>query len=210
MTGTKHDWKKDEREIYGTKASPAPVEVPEFGFFAIDGEGNPNGPDFAARIETLYALSYAVKMSPRKGRAPAGYFEYAVYPLEGEWALTDRGIRDWTGTLDKDELAYTLMIRQPDFVTAEYAEAVLVGVREKKPESLAGEARFTRYREGKCVQMLHIGPYDTESASFEAMEAFASARGLTRVCRNHREIYLSDARRTAPDKLKTLLRFRVQ
>lgn len=177
----KHDWKKDERTWYGPKAVPVLVDVPEFGFFAIDGEGNPNGPDFAKRVEALYALSYVVKMSPKKGAAPAGYFEYAVYPLEGAWTLTAEGLRNWNGSLDKNELAYTLYIRQPDFVDAEYAARVIEATRLKKGESLVGEARFAREREGRCVQMLHIGPYDSEPASFAIMEAWCAEAGLARL-----------------------------
>jgi len=208
-SGAKRDWKKDEREYYRPGAVPARVEVPEFGFFAISGTGNPNGPDFTVRVETLYALSYAVKMSPKKGKAPAGYFDYAVYPLEGAWGLTEKGIRDWNGNLDKDELRYELMIRQPDFVTPEYAAAIIAEVGAKKPGLPIGNARFERFREGPCVQMLHVGPYDAEPTSFAAMEGFCAASGLTRQSKNHREIYLSDARKTAPDKLRTVLRFRV-
>lgn len=205
----KRDWKKDERIWYGPKAAPVIADVPEFGFFAIDGEGNPNGPDFAKRVEALYALSYAVKMSPKKGAAPVGYFEYAVYPLEGEWTLSSKGIREWTGAIDKNELVYTLFIRQPDFVNAEYAAQVIEATRVKKSDTLVGEARFVRERAGLCVQMLHVGPYDTEPESFAFMEAWCAESGRVRMSKNHREIYLSDARKTAPEKLRTILRFRV-
>ena len=111
----KYEWKKHEKALYLPKAVPAPVTVPEHAFFMIRGEGNPNGEAFLEAIGVLYALSYAVKMLPKKGDAPEGYYEYAVFPLEGVWD-TAEPMRPGEA-LNKDALRYTLMIRQPDFVT---------------------------------------------------------------------------------------------
>ena len=205
----KIEWKKEDKALYLPGRAPELVRVPAFNFFIIEGEGNPNGPDFSERIGILYSLAYGVKMSPKAGIAPASYAEFTVYPLEGVWDITDEAKRAWTGTLDKGTLKYSLMIRQPDFVDAAFAGLVLERAAAKKPSPLYGAARFGRIEEGDCVQMMHIGGYDEEPASFAAMEAFAAARGLRRTSRRHREIYLSDPGRTAPDKLKTVLRFQV-
>ncbi len=206
----KLDWKKDEKGLYLPKAKPELVDVPSFGFFAVEGQGNPNDSFFGEYVAALYSLSYAVKMSPRNGCAPAGYVEYSVYPLEGVWDLTEEGIRSYDGTLDKDKLSFTLMIRQPEFVSEEYALETLERTRAKKPNKALGVARFMRMAEGRCVQMLHVGGYDEEPASFAAMEVFATAQGCRRASKTHREIYLGDPKKTAPEKLKTVLRFKVE
>lgn len=106
----KHEYKKHEKELYGPKASPQLIVVPKQKFFCIKGKGDPNSEDFAERIRVLYSLAYAVRMMPKNGHTPEGYFEYTVYPLEGLWDLTEKGRK--SDTLDKEELLYTIMIRQ--------------------------------------------------------------------------------------------------
>ncbi len=204
----KYEWKKSQKEFYLPKPEPSVVTIPEFGFFELDGRGNPNGDAFGVLVETLYALSYAIKMSPKSGKAPEGYLDYAVFPLEGLWDVSDEA-KGFFKVLDKDTLVYTVMIRQPDFVTAAYAAEVLSAVKEKKPQLPAEAVRFERMAEGSCVQMLHIGPYDDEPASFARMESFCAERGLRRSSMKHHEIYLSDPRRTTAEKMKTVLRFQV-
>ena len=205
----KADWKKDEKEFYLPKAGPRLVSLPAFGFFVIDGEGNPNGEDFAARVAALYSLAYGVRMSSRAGIAPQGFAEYAVYPLEGLWDLREEAKRSGMGMRDKDDLAYSLMIRQPGFVDEAFASLVIGRANRKNPGEILAGARFERIEEGECVQMIHVGSYDDEPASFALMEAFAGAAGLLRSSLRHREIYLSDPRKTAPETRKTLLRFQV-
>jgi len=205
----KHDWKKEEKAFYAPKSKPEQVYLPAMNFFSIRGEGNPNHPAFAEYIAVLYSLSYAVKMSPKSGHAPAGYFEYSVYPLEGVWDITNEAKHKPMETLDKDALVFNLMIRQPDFVTAGYASDIIEQVKKKKPHSLLDKVRFETIEEGNWVQILHLGNYDNEPQSFDDMEAFAESQGLVRKYKTHREIYLSDARKTAADKLKTILRFQV-
>lgn len=129
----KYEWKKHEKALYLPKAVPAPVTVPEHAFFMIRGEGNPNGEAFLEAIGVLYALSYAVKMLPKKGDAPEGYYEYAVFPLEGVWDTAEPMLPG--EALNKDALRYTLMIRQPDFVTDELAERILAATSRKKTAS---------------------------------------------------------------------------
>ncbi|MDC7224639.1 MAG: GyrI-like domain-containing protein [Spirochaetales bacterium] len=206
----KYEWRKEEKGLYLPKAIPTEVRVPEMGFFCVEGAGNPNGEAFGEYIQALYSLAYGVRMSGKGGTAPEGFFEYTVYPLEGVWGLTEKGRAEYDGSLNKDELAFTLMIRQPDFVTADYAAELCERTKKKKPHPLLEKVRFERREEGRCVQMLHLGPYDEEPASFERMEEFCRAEGLVRQGKVHREIYLSDVRKTAPEKLKTVLRFSVE
>jgi hypothetical protein len=205
----KHEWRKHEKAFYLPKPEPTRIDIPAFRFFTLAGTGNPNSDHFAEYIGVLYSLAYAVKMSPKKGLAPAGYFDYTVYPLEGVWDLSEEGRQNYTGTLDKDQLVFRLMIRQPDFVDAAFAERMIAATRKKKPHELLDHVRFEIIEEGTCVQMLHRGSYDSEPASFARMEEFATEAGWTRVSKQHREIYLNDARKTAPEKLRTVLRFRV-
>lgn len=205
----KHDWKKSEKQFYAPKGEPVKVTIPAMNFFSIRGEGNPNNPEFGEYISILYALSYGVKMSPKQGFAPDNYFEYSIYPLEGVWDLKEEARAKSMEKIDKDALVFNLMIRQPEFVTPEFAAEVIKRVSKKKPHPLLAEVKFETLTEGDCVQMLHTGSYDNEPASFARMEAFAEANGLKRISKIHREIYLSDARKTAPEKLRTILRFRV-
>lgn len=125
----KYEWKKQARELYLPKRTPEIVTVPSMKFFMLDGMGNPNSEDFADSIGVLYTLSYAVKMMPKKGITPEGYFEYTVFPLEGVWDLAPeaRGAE----VLDKDSLVYTIMIRQPDFVTEDTVKAALTSAAGK-------------------------------------------------------------------------------
>jgi hypothetical protein len=205
----KHDWKKAEKTLYASKNKPEKVIVPVMNFFSICGEGNPNDSFFAEYIGVLYAISYAVKMSPKSGNAPDNYVEYSVYPLEGVWDITDEAKQKPMEKLDKDSLVFNLMIRQPDFVTTDYAANIIELVKKKRPSPLLDKVKFEQIEEGECIQMLHIGSYDSEPQTFSEMELFAASQGLVRKSKIHREIYLSDARKTQPEKLKTILRFQV-
>ncbi len=203
----KYEWKKEAKELYVPKTKPILITVPEFHFFMINGKGNPNSPAFAEVIGVLYSLSYAIKMIPKKGVTPDGYVDFSVFPIEGIWDLEEdaRGLE----ILDKDRLVYTLMMRQPDFVTTTLANEIIEMVKKKKPHPLLDEVTFDSYTDGLCVQMMHIGSYDTEPASFAMMEEYCTQNNLKRLSKVHREIYLSDARKTHPDKLKTVLRFKI-
>jgi len=187
---------------------PEIITVPEQKFFMIGGQGNPNSEEFAQRVGVLYSLSYTVRMMPRQGYTPEGYFEYTVYPLEGVWDLTEEGRK--ADVLDKDQLLYTIMIRQPDFTTEEVAYRALETVQKKKPHPLLDEVTFGTMEDGLAVQMLHIGPYDDEPRTFEVMKDFIENNNLEVATMKHREIYLSDARKTEPANLKTVLRYRVK
>lgn len=208
----KYEWKKSEKELYQPKDTPALVSVPAQQFFKIKGKGNPNDGDFGQRVGVLYSLAYAVRMMPRNGFIPEGYFEYTVYPLEGLWDLSDAGKQ--TAVFNKDELIYTIMIRQPAFVTREIAQRALETVRRKKPDRLLDEVIFEESPEELCVQIMHTGSYDDEPQSFAKMKQFVAENHLEIISMIHREIYIkalldSDS---AEDKtkLKTILRYSVR
>jgi hypothetical protein len=204
----KHEWRKHEKELYIPKQKPQLISVPEQKFFMIEGKGNPNSDEFQEKVAVLYSLAYAVRMMPKQGYTPEGYFEYTVYPLEGLWDLTEEGRK--LDTLDKDELLYTIMIRQPDFVTKQIADEAFEIARKKKPHPLLDEVVFDTIEDGLSVQMLHVGPYDNEPQSFEKMKKFIEENHLEIKTLRHREIYLSDARKVEPAKLKTVLRYMVR
>lgn len=204
----KYEWKKQEKELYLPKNKPEIFTVPNFKFFMINGKGNPNDEEFFEAIGVLYSLAYAVKMMPKKGKTPEGYFDYSVYPLEGVWDLAEEARA--LDILDKNSLIYTIMIRQPDFVTNELAQEVIKSLKSKKPHALLNNVKFNTLEEGLCVQMLHVGSYDEESKTFSIMEDYCTQNNLQRTSKIHREIYISDARKTSPDKLKTVLRFKVE
>jgi len=206
----KHDWKKNDKQFYLPKDKPETITVPAFNFYSIEGKGNPNDKFFAEYIGVLYSLSYAIKMSPKQGFAPKDYFEYTVFPLEGVWDIDENAKNNFNGTIDKNSLVFKLMMRQPDFVTIDFAKEALERTIKKKPHDLLQTVRFETIEEGTCVQMLHAGSYDSEPDSFKKMIEFANARNLKRISHIHREIYLSDARKVAPEKLRTVLRFQVE
>lgn len=206
----KYEWRKQEKNIYIPKAKPELIDVPSFNYFSIEGEGNPNDEFFAEYIGVLYSLSYAIRMSPKAGIAPEDYFEYTVYPLEGIWDINDEAKKNYSGKVNKDDFVFNLMIRQPSFVTEEYAQEIIERTKKKKPHELLDKVKFTAIEDGKCVQMMHLGSYDNEPESFKLMEDFCEANNLIRASKVHREIYLSDPRKVAKEKLKTVLRFKVE
>ena len=203
----KHEWRKHEKNLYMPKQKPELVNVPEQKFFILEGRGNPNSDEFAEKVNVLYSLAYAVRMMPKQGFTPEGYFEYTVYPLEGLWDLTEEGRK--MDKLGKDQLIYSIMIRQPDFVTEQVAVKALETARKKNPHPLLDEVRFDAIEDGLSVQMLHVGPYDTEPETFAIMKEFIEENQLKIRTLRHREIYLSDARKVEPEKLKTVLRYMV-
>ena len=206
----KHEWRKREKSYYLPKAKPELVELPAFKFLTISGEGSPDDPLFTECIVALYSTAYAIKMSLKKlDQPPAGYCDYTVYPLEGVWDLNEKGRAEYSGTINKEDLVYKIMLRQSEFVTTEFFLEMLEFVRRKRPQPLLDNLQFETIDEGRCVQMLHVGKFADEPETFKAMEAFTEAEGLTRESKVHREIYLSDFRKVAPEKLKTVLRFKV-
>lgn len=204
----KYEWRKKDKEVYLPPTKPTIFADTEKLYITVDGKGNPNGPEFEKDVQILYALSYTIRMMPKKGIIPEGYYEYTVFPLEGIWDLDEEGRK--LDYLDKDHLVYKIMIRQPDFVTEEvFAKAVEL-TKEKKKDLAIDKARLETIADGLTVQMMHIGSYDDEPESFAIMEKFCEENGLRRIDKRHREIYISDPRRVSPEKLKTVLRFKVE
>lgn len=202
----KVDFKKDFKQLYLPKSSPELIQVPKMNFIMVEGCGDPNEGEFSKAVEALYSLSYAVRMSYKSQDVPEGYYEYTVFPLEGVWDLVDRT----KPSTDKSNYKYTLMIRQPDFLTEQGFQRFLEQVKVKKPNLFLETARFEPVEEGLCCQMMHTGSYDDEPASFARMEAFCAEKGYRRDSKLHREIYLSDPRKTKPEKLRTVLRFHAE
>ncbi|WP_313791562.1 GyrI-like domain-containing protein [Allomuricauda sp. SCSIO 64092] len=206
----KHEWRKKEKNIYFPKPIPELINIPEFKFITIKGKGNPNNKLFSDCVGVLYAMSYAIKMNLKKMEPqPKGYCDYTVYPLEGIWDINDEAKKEFKGTINKDELVFQLMIRQPNFVEEELYFEILELTKKRKPNPLLGNVGFERIEEGKCVQMLHLGSYDNESESFKIMEEFMERENLNRLSMEHREIYLTDFRKVPSAKLKTVLRCKV-
>ncbi len=201
----KIEWKKTEKQLYLPGSNPVTLTIPKMKYFSITGVGNPNHVAFAEKISVLYGMAYAIRMMPKWGESPEGYQEYTVYPLEGIWDLTIQGRQ--SEALDKDQLVYKIMIRQPDFVTATIAALARERVSKKNPSPLLDQVVFEEMEDGLCVQMMHTGTFDSEPLSFARMDAYLEAEGLVRKSKIHKEIYLSDFQKTKPEALKTVLRY---
>ncbi|WP_454387455.1 GyrI-like domain-containing protein [Streptococcus sp. Marseille-Q8145] len=203
----KYEWRKSEKGIYGAKQKPELVEVPSQQFIVIEGAGDPNEADFSERVSVLYSLAYSIKMlfkSMMKDEAEDEVTDFTVYPLEGIWEkAAGEGF-------DKSRLRYQLMIQQPNVITQDIFATALENVRKKKPNSFYDDICFQRLSEERAIQVLHVGSYDSEPASFEEMDRLASSLGLERCDQVHREIYLSNKNRTPEEKLKTILRYSVR
>jgi len=206
------DFKKREKELYLPATEPSIIEVPKMIFIQVDGAGNPNDEDgeYQSAVELLYALSYTIKMVTKNGEAPDRYFEDVVRPLEGLWWLEKGDDIDFR---DKSRYLWTSMIRQPEFVTQDVFERAVAVTAKKKPHLDTSSARLSTYSEGLCVQCMHIGPYDDEPETIKKIMSFIAERQL--ICdlsdtRRHHEIYLSDPRKTAPELMKTVLRYPVK
>ena len=198
----KIDLKKQWKQLYKPSAkNPAIVEIPPANYLMIDGKGSPNSaPRFKAAIETLYPLAYNLKFTVRKQLE----IDYGVMPLEGLYWGTPKGQTQFTEA-DKEKWSWTLMILQPEWVTASLFESQRTEVAQKKNPPLINEIRFETFNEGTVTQILHIGPFDTEGPNVERMDVLAHTQGYE-MCGKHHEIYLNDFRRTAPERLKTILR----
>ena len=195
----KLDWKKDSKALYFPPAEPVIVDVPPMNYLMIDGHGDPNNnPVYQEAIEALYSLSYTLKFAIKK----AGGVEYAVYPAEGLWWADN--MDDYI-TGDKTNWDWTMMIAQPEPVTAEWVERARAEVLKKKGIAAAERVRFETYHEGRSAQLMHFGPFSAEGPNIARLHAFIEAQGC-QLRGKHHEIYLSDFRKTAPEKLKTVIR----
>ncbi len=199
------DLKKELKRLYGTTGKSAVlVDVPAMNFLMIDGEGNPNTAQaYADAVQTLYTVSYTLKFMLKKGKAA---IDYGVMPLEGLWWTDD--MADFSPD-NKDIWKWTAMIMQPEWITQELVEEAEEQAARKKDLPALQSLRFLSFEEGKAAQCLHIGPYAEEGPTIERLHQFICDQGLT-LRDQHHEIYLSDPRRAAPDKLKTIIRQPVQ
>ena len=201
------DFKKEYKEFYMPKNKPGIVTVPPMNYIAVRGKGDPNTEDgeYKKAINMLYGIAFTIKMSKLGDRRIEGYFDYVVPPLEGFWWQDGVVGVDYA---HKENFRWISVIRLPDFVTVEdFNWAVEEATRKKKADF--SKAEFLTFDEGLCVQCMHIGPYDTEPATVSLMHAYAEQQGYMPDItdkRLHHEIYLSDARKVAPEKLKTVIR----
>ena len=207
----KFDFKKEYREFYLPPKTPGIVDVPEMNFIAVRGKGDPNEPggEYQAAIGLLYAIAFTIKMSKLSDRRIEGYYDYVVPPLEGLWWQEGAAGIDLT---HKESFSWISIIRLPDFVTKSDFDWAAWEVEQKKKLDASG-AEFFTYAEGMCVQCMHIGPYDDELVTVRAMDEYAAANGCQADFSSHRyhhEIYLSDARRCKPERLKTVIRHPVR
>jgi hypothetical protein len=196
----KIDWRKTHKELYHASAKDvAEVAVPGFRFLMVDGTGDPNtSKEYAEAVEALFSVSYTAKFMVKKGPHPV---DYAVMPLEGLWWADDMTT---FGRDDKKDWKWTAMILQPEAVSDEVIRAAIAEVRKKKALPGLERLRLERFTEGKCAQVLHVGPFSQEGPTIERLHAFIDERGKRRG--KHHEIYLSDIRRADPSKWKTIVR----
>ena len=201
------DYKKEYKEFYMPKSKPEIVSIPRMNYLAVRGEGDPNeeGGAYKAAIGLLYAIAFTIKMSKKGDYAIEGYFDYVVPPLEGFWRQD--GVQGFDYA-HKELAQWISVIRLPDFVQKkDFDWAIATATQKKKQDFSAVE--FLTIEEDLCIQMMHIGPYDNEPASIALMDQFLETHGYQNdfsETRLHHEIYLSDPRKSAPERQKTVLR----
>lgn len=201
------DYKKEYKEFYMPKDKPSIVTVPRMNYIAVQGQGDPNAEDseYKTSIGLLYGIAFTIKMSRKGDHQIEGYFDYVVPPLEGFWWQEGISGIDYS---HKENFRFISVIRLPDFVTkADFEWAVAEATKKKKTDF--SKVEFITIDEGICVQCMHIGSYDGEPATVEKMHHFMEEQGYVldiSDTRLHHEIYLSDARKVAPEKLKTVIR----
>lgn len=201
------DYKKEYKEFYMPKKAPSIVEVPSMNYIAVRGKGDPNDEngDYKKTIGLLYAIAFTIKMSKKGDHQIDGYFDYVVPPLEGFWWQEGKTEIDYSR---KNDFCWISLIRLPDFVKKEDFDLAISEAKAKKKIDFSN-VEFLTYNEGLCVQCMHIGSYDNEPETVRLMNEFAAKNGYALDItdkRFHHEIYLSDARRVASEKLKTVIR----
>lgn len=201
------DYKKEYKEFYQPPKTPSIIDIPQMDYIAVRGKGNPNLPDgeYKSAIGLLYGIAYTIKMSYMGSHKIDGYFPYVVPPLEGLWWQEGGAGIDYSR---KENFQWISMIRLPEFVTEEEFNWAVAEATEKKQTDFS-KVEFFPYKEGLCVQCMHIGSYDKEPASLQLMNSFIQKEGYIpdqSGIRKHHEIYLSDPRRTKPERLRTVIR----
>ena len=201
------DFKKEYKELYKPKDKPSIINVEKTNFIAVRGVGDPNAEnsEYKQSISLLYPIAYAIKMSKKGDYKIDGYFDFVVPPLEGFW--WQEGIKG-VDYANKQNFHFISLIRMPDFVTKEVFEWAIEETTRKKKEDFS-KVEFFTYDEGLCVQCMHIGPYNDEPITVEAMHEYMIEQGYELDItdeRFHHEVYISDVRKISPEKLKTVLR----
>ncbi len=205
------DYKKEYKEFYMPKSKPALVNIPIMNYIAVRGKGDPNAEnsEYKQSIGLLYGVAFTIKMSKMGDHKIDGYFDFVVPPLEGFWKMIDGGEIDYS---HKEKFEFISVIRLPDFVTVEEFEWAKKTASEKKKTDFS-KVEFLTVNEGLCVQCMHIGSYDDEPRTVSLMHDFLEQNAYVEDIsekRQHHEIYLSDARKTAPEKLKTVIRIPIR
>ncbi|WP_251422343.1 MULTISPECIES: GyrI-like domain-containing protein [Lactococcus] len=201
----KVDFKKTEKKFYYPKKVEA-IMVPEMTYLTVSGAGEPAGETFQKAIASLYPVAYTISMSYKKEDCKIpNFYRFVVPPLEGLW--TSKTVPKKGEPLKKEDFVWKIMLRMPEFVTKEVVEWAKEEAERKKKQDFS-HVKYEKIEDGFCVQALHKGSFDEEAHTFAQMEEFAAAEGLQLIHKayHHREIYLSDFRKTAPEKLKTVLR----
>ncbi len=201
------DYKKEYKEYYAPAKKPTIVQIPRMNFVAVRGKGNPNEEDgeYKKALNLLYGIAFTIKMSYKGTHEIKGFFEYVVPPLEGFWWQEKVIGIDYR---HKETFQWISLIRLPDFVTKDDFDWAVKEATKKKNIDFS-KVEFFTYDEGMCVQCMHVGSYDDEPATINLMEKYAKEQGYKIDINNerfHHEIYLSDARKCAPEKCKTILR----
>ena len=199
---TKLDLRKELRHLYEPPAREVvAVEVPAMSFLMVDGRSDPNvSREYQEAVEVLYGLAYALKFASKK----AG-IDYPVMPLEGLWWVEGAGTVGFDMMAHRDAWQWTMMIMQPDHVTADQVEAAVAALGRKKGLPALAKVRFERFEEGLVAQVMHVGPYSAEKPTIDRVHAYIAAQGCVPSGKHH-EIYLGDPRRGAPEKLRTVIR----
>lgn len=204
------DYKKEEKALYQPSQAPGLIEVPPIAYMAVQGSGDPNQADgaFQQAVSQLYAVAYTIKMSPKGAHPLKGYFPYVVPPLEGLWQQAGQREIDYQ---HKEAFQWIAMIRLPEFADEEVLHWAVQEASRKKKQDLSAVHYFL-YDEGLCVQCMHLGSYDDEPRTLATLHHYTEQQGLTPAlegARFHHEIYLSDPRKCAPQRLRTVIRIPV-
>jgi hypothetical protein len=198
MVMRKVDLKKELKPLYGPPREPVLVDVPPLTFLAIDGAGDPNGPEYGAALEALFAVSYRIKFALKR----EAEVDHVVMPLEGLWWADDFAV---FASGNRQEWRWTSMIAQPESAGSDLVGRAIEEAGAKKDLQALPRLRLERFQEGRSAQVMHLGPFSEEPPTIHRLEVFIESQGLKRRGKHH-EIYLSDLRRTAPDRLKTIIR----
>jgi len=202
---SKLDLTKTDKTYYTTKTTPEIVYIEKANYISLTGQGDPSGKDFSEKIQALYTTAYAIKFMHK-----AMNNDFVVPKLEALWSFDNKkyasiSMDEAPLKIPRSEWNYRIMIRMPDFVTKEQTEEAIAIAVNKKQNALAKTIEFFEMEEGKVIQVLHIGPFDTEPKTLKKIQEFSTENNLQQNGLHH-EIYLSDFRKTAPEKLKTILR----